>query len=229
MISRLKGILETKNPPFLLIDVNGVGYELIAPLSTIYQLPPINQTVTLLTHLHVREDAHILYGFYEEKERALFRALIKVSGVGPKLALTILSGIDVAQFIHCIEHRDSGPLVKLSGIGKKTAERLIVEMAGKLKSCLEEEFEIAATLLGSKPEQGVSGAVEAKNNTGKDAEQEAVAALVTLGFKPQEASRAVRQAIFSLQSEDDKENKENKEKVIISSQELIRRALKQTA
>lgn len=119
MIGRLRGTLEIKKPPYLLIEVNGVGYEVQAPMSTIYHLPEIGQPTTLFIHFHVREDAQILYGFSEEKERTLFRALIKVSGVGPKMALAILSGIDVLDFIKCVEQREPGPLVRLPGIGKK--------------------------------------------------------------------------------------------------------------
>lgn len=237
MIGRLKGTLETKNPPFLLIDVNGVGYEVQAPLSTIYQLPALNQSVTLLTHLHVREDAQILYGFYEEKERALFRALIKISGVGPKMALTILSGIDVAQFIHCVEHRDSAPLVKLSGVGKKTAERLIIEMAGKLKTSFEEEFELASKIFGTSDVDN-KAAKGLNLPSPQAAEQEAISALIALGYKPQEASRAVANVANAMNSEENSKGKgrnslKNTTKLaedseyIITSQELIRRALKQ--
>ena len=138
MIGRLRGILEVKKPPYLLIEVGGVGYELQAPMSTIYKLPEVGSPVTLFTHFQVREDAQVLYGFYEERERTLFKALIKVSGVGPKMALTILSGMDVLQFIKCVDNRETALLVRLPGVGQKTAERLIIEMAGKLNVAVSE-------------------------------------------------------------------------------------------
>jgi len=199
MISRLRGNLESKKPPFLLVDVNGVGYEVQVPMSTIYQLPECGNVITLLTHHHVREDAHILYGFYEERERALFRALIKISGVGPKLALTILSGMDTTAFLFCVEHRDIDTLVRLPGVGKKTAERLLVEMAGKLKAPYASDDGFSARLL-EKPR---------KEANFKFAYEEAIAALIALGYKPQEATRAV-----SVVEEDG-----------LVTQELIRRAL----
>lgn len=199
MISRLRGILESKTPPFLLMDVNGVGYELQAPMSTIYQLPDCGQTITLLTHHYVREDAEVLYGFFAEQERTLFRSLIKISGVGPKMALTILSGIEWEAFVLCIERKDVAPLVRLPGVGKKTAERLLIEMAGKLSSQFSEE--------------GFSTKILVKNTQSQTpahfAYEEAVSALIALGYKPQEASRAVS-----------KTHEEG-----LTSQELIRRAL----
>jgi len=198
MIGRLRGILEVKKPPHLLIEVGGLGYELQAPMSTIYQLPEIGAPVTLFTHFHVREDAQILFGFYEERERVLFRALIKISGVGPKMALTILSGIDVAQFIHCVDRRETAPLVRLPGVGKKTAERLIVEMAGKLSASVEEDESFSRKLLEKDFE-----------SSPKMAEEEAVSALIALGYKPQEASRSIAKVLFEG----------------ASCQELIRRAL----
>ena len=127
MIGRLTGILLVKQAPELLLDVNGVGYEVQAPMSTFYQLPELGVRVSLHTHLVVREDAQLLYGFAELPERQLFRTLIKVNGVGPRLALTILSGMDVGQFVACVQSADTATLVKLPGVGKKTAERLLVE------------------------------------------------------------------------------------------------------
>jgi Holliday junction DNA helicase RuvA len=180
MISRLRGTLESKKPPFLLLDVNGVGYALQAPMSTIYQLPECGQMITLLTHFQVREDAQMLYGFYDERERSLFRALIKISGVGPKVALTILSGMDPSSFILCIERRDVAPLVRLPGIGQKTAERLLIEMAGKLKNTdSTEAFSAKAWEKSINP------------LTPASVQEEAISALIALGFKPQEASRAI--------------------------------------
>ena len=132
MIGRLRGVLAEKQPPLLLLDIQGVGYEVSAPMSTFYQLPAAGETVTLLTHLVVREDAHLLFGFATENERAMFRSLIKVNGVGAKLALTLLSGISASDFARCIRDNDTATLVRLPGVGKKTAERLVVEMRDRL-------------------------------------------------------------------------------------------------
>ncbi|MBN1379302.1 MAG: Holliday junction branch migration protein RuvA [Gammaproteobacteria bacterium] len=176
MIGRLKGILSSKQPPNLLLDVNGVGYEIQAPMSTFYTLPEPGETVQLLIHTHVREDALQLYGFASTAERELFRTLIKVSGVGAKLALTILSGIDVSAFIRCVHSQDSTSLTRLPGVGKKTAERLIVEMKDKLIQSTD--VGAAATAIG-----------RTQANTPIE---EAVTALIALGYKPPEASRMVR-------------------------------------
>ena len=129
MIGFLRGRIISKQPPLLLVDVRGVGYELEAPMTTFYALPEVGNEVELLTHLVVRDDAHLLFGFASEAERGLFRALIKVNGVGARLALTILSGIEAAEFARCIQNNDAARLTALPGVGKKTAERLIVEMA----------------------------------------------------------------------------------------------------
>lgn len=204
MIGRLRGSLEAKNPPFLLVDVNGVGYELQAPLSTIYRLPPLSQPVVLFTHLHVREDAELLYGFMEEQERSLFRALIKVSGVGPKLALTILSGMDVKTFIQCVERREITALTSMPGVGKKTAERLIIEMSGKLKNSFEDDFDCNASLF------------QTTTLTAKGPEEEAVSALIALGYKPQEASKAIANITSATPA-------------AMSSQDIIRKALQNLA
>lgn len=180
MIGRLKGTLIGKQAPVLLVDVNGVGYELEAPMSTFYQLPPLNQTVVLHTHMVVREDAHLLYGFASEEERALFRALIRVNGVGAKLALTVLSGISVDDFVRCVHDNDAATLVRLPGVGKKTAERLIIEMRDRFK-----DWQTA-------PAPGVSAMVMPVSHSIGDPLREAIAALVALGYKPQEASRLVQ-------------------------------------
>ena len=132
MIGSLNGLIISKKPSEVLLEVNGIGYEVHVPLSTSFKLPSIDQTVQLLTHLIVREDQHTLYGFITEDERKLFRALIKISGVGPKLALTILSGINVEGFIRSVQMQDVDTLIHLPGIGKKTAERLLVEMKDKV-------------------------------------------------------------------------------------------------
>ncbi len=170
MIGFLRGVLAAKHPPVLLVDVGGVGYELEAPMSTFYELPDVGETVRLVTHLAVREDAHILYGFASEAERSLFRGLIRVSGVGPRIALAILSGISVEGFARCVRTEDSASLVKVPGIGKKTAERLIVEMRDRLS---------AGERLAGAPAEAVPGPASA--------EDEAYGALVALGYRPPEA------------------------------------------
>jgi Holliday junction DNA helicase RuvA len=177
MIGRLRGTLLAKHPPQLLLDVHGVGYEVEAPMSTFYQLPDTGAEVVLHTHLVVRDDAHLLFGFYTETERRLFRSLIRVNNVGPKLALTILSGVSVAEFSRCILENDAGTLTGLPGVGKKTAERLIVELRDKLDA--------DTVLPGTKLPAGI--AVPAA-----DPVSDAVSALVALGYKAQEASRMVR-------------------------------------
>ena len=178
MIGRIHGTLLEKQAPELLVDVGGVGYEIQAPMTTIYQLPAPGDSVVLHTHLIVREDAHLLYGFASREERALFRALIKVNGVGPKLALTILSGMDVDAFVHCVRDNDTNALVRLPGVGKKTAERLLVEMRDRLR------------------DWHVDGAVVAEGSAqfpvrAADHLLEAESALIALGYKPQEAARMV--------------------------------------
>ena len=132
MIGRLSGRLAAKAPPQVLLDVGGVGYELDVPMSTFFNLPALGEPVVLLTHLVVREDAHILYGFLAESERATFRELVKISGVGPRTALAILSGLSVAELAAAVSRQDAARLVKVPGIGKKTAERLLLELKGKL-------------------------------------------------------------------------------------------------
>ena len=176
MIGRLQGVLLHKQPPGLLLDVNGVGYEIEAPLSTFYDLPGVGEPVTLLTHLAIKADAHSLYGFLRETERKLFRTLIKISGVGAKLALTILSGAGAEDFARWIQDGDTAALVRLPGIGKKTAERLVIEMRDKID-------EIAVPTL---PDG------ESKPRAGKDPAGEASEALIALGYKPAEVARMVK-------------------------------------
>lgn len=168
-----------KQAPHLLIDVNGVGYELEAPLSTFFTLPETGQAVTLFTHLAVREDAHVLYAFATESERALFRILLKVSGIGAKMALAILSGMSADEFSRCVADEDVASLVRLPGIGRKTAQRLIVEMRDRLAKL--DDLTPAVT-----PVQGTQ--VVSRGSVTTDA----VAALVALGYKPQEAGRMVK-------------------------------------
>lgn len=178
MIGFLRGKLINKAPPQLLLDVHGVGYEVEAPMSTFYDLPALGDEVKLHTHLVVREDAHILFGFGSEMERSLFRALIKVNGVGPKMALTILSGQSVEEFYRCVDDNDVKALVRLPGVGQKTAERLIVEMRGRLPE-----------LTGGSTSSGRSQPVVMATNSPK---QEAISALCALGYKPQEAAKMVQ-------------------------------------
>ena len=199
MIGRLRGTLLEKQPPQLLLDVGGVGYEVSAPMTTFYELPETGNEVTLHTHLAVREDAHVLYGFLREQDRALFRNLIKVSGVGPKLALAILSGMSADEFAGCVHGGNSAALTKLPGVGKKTAERLVIEMKDRLKDWQ------GAALPGA-----VAGAAA---TPASDAVKDAISALVGLGYKPQEASKMVSR----LECEG------------LSSEEVIRLALKSMA
>lgn len=176
MIGRLKGTLAQKQPPALLVDVGGVGYELEAPLSTFYELPAVGEPVTLYTHLVVRDDAHLLFGFARDSERRLFRILLKVSGVGARMALAILSGMSAEDFARCIENDDVTALTRLPGIGRKTAERLIVEMRDRLD----------AQALPGVPGEPAAAA-------GDDPVADAASALVALGYRPAEAARMIRE------------------------------------
>lgn len=177
MISRLRGLLLEKAPPVLLIDVGGVGYDVFAPMTTIYQLPDVGSEVILHTHFVVREDVHQLYGFADMRDRELFRTLIKVNGVGPKMALGIMSGMEVNDLVRCVRSDNVAALTTIPGIGKKTAERLLIELRDKLA-----QWEVTG-----------SGTAFAKTNTTQqnDPVTEAESALVALGYKPQEASRMV--------------------------------------
>lgn len=179
MIGFLRGKLVHKSPPFLVLDVQGVGYEVEAPMTTFYDLPAINEEIKLHTHLVVREDAHILFGFSTEADRTLFRTLIKVNGVGPKLALTILSGQSAEEFHRCIHDNDTQALVRLPGVGKKTAERLVIEMRDRLPDLAN------STMTGA----GDTGAASPATGNPK---QEAVSALCSLGYKPLDASKMVQ-------------------------------------
>jgi Holliday junction DNA helicase RuvA len=175
MIARLAGTLIFKQPPLMVIDVGGVGYEVEAPLSVFYELPEVGEPLVILTHLSVKEDSQTLYGFASESERTLFRQLLKISGIGAKLALTILSGATGEELARYVAERDSASLTRLPGIGKKTAERIIIELRDKL-----DDFPV--TPVAAADGSAVpSGAVN-----------EAVQALNALGYKPQEANRMVR-------------------------------------
>jgi Holliday junction DNA helicase RuvA len=178
MIGFLRGKLAFKAPPVLMLDVNGVGYEVEAPMTTFYNLPAIGAEVMLYTHLVVREDAHILFGFSTEADRSMFRTLIKVNGVGPKLALTILSGQSAEEFHRCIHNNDTQALVRLPGVGKKTAERLIIEMRDRLPDLGDT---VGSSVISFDQPQRV-------NNP----KQEAISALCSLGYKPLDASKMVQ-------------------------------------
>ncbi|SOB75095.1 Holliday junction DNA helicase subunit RuvA [Marinobacter sp. LV10R510-11A] len=185
MIGRIRGILIEKSPGQALVECSGLGYEVDIPYTTFFHLPEAGQEVTLHTHFAVREDAQSLFGFASRLDRDLFRLLIKVNGVGPKMATGILSGLDAQQFIHCIEGRDINSLVKLPGVGKKTAERLLIEMTDRIKQ-LEGQFIPAST----RTEGSATDTSQSSANSHKPVD-EAEAALIALGYKPQEAARAI--------------------------------------
>ena len=181
MIGRLRGEIIAKHPPQVLVDVGGVGYEVEAPMSTFYDLPQVGESVTLMTHLVVREDAHVLYGFLREHDRALFRSLLKVTGVGAKMALGILSGMDAQRFAQCIEQEDLTALSRLPGIGKKTAQRLVMEMKDRVGD------------LGGGVSAVIGGAA-ATAVAADDPLNDSVSALVALGYRPADANRMARAA-----------------------------------
>ena len=197
MIGQIRGIILEKQPPQLVVEAYGVGYEIDAPMSTFYRLPAERQEVSLFTHLIIREDAHHLYGFYTREERHLFRTLLKVNGVGPRLALTILSSVAPDEFVRCVLNNDTASLISLPGVGKKTAERLVIEMRDKLSSWSPSLPENVGMNLTQSSRQHIL--------------QDAISALIALGYKPQEATRKVSKV-------DDG---------IASSEELIRHALRE--
>ncbi|MBL4584608.1 MAG: Holliday junction branch migration protein RuvA [Pseudomonadales bacterium] len=180
MIGQIRGVLLEKQAPLLLVDVQGVGYEIQAPMTTFYAIPDIGAEVTLHTHFVVREDAQLLFGFHSQSERQMFRSLIKVNGVGPKVGLAILSGIDAAAFAACIAHDDIKTLTKIPGIGKKTAERLLVEMRDRIK-----DWDIAD------PTASLLQPAATGMPSGRHQKQEAESALVSLGYSAKEADKAV--------------------------------------
>ncbi|AOS95662.1 Holliday junction ATP-dependent DNA helicase RuvA [Microbulbifer aggregans] len=197
MIGRLRGTLAAIQPPQLLVDVQGVGYEVLAPMTTVFELPPLGQEVQLYTHLSVSETAQQLFGFIRESDRQLFRTLIKVNGVGPKMALAILSGLDGKALSRCVAEDNVGALVKVPGVGKKTAERLIIELRDKLAPDLGDANDIPLMTAGAPKVDHVG---------------EAESALAALGYKPTEASKMVARA--------------SKEQPDADSATLIRLALK---
>ena len=199
MIGRIRGVLVDKKPPEIQIDVAGICYEVQVPMSTLYQLPELGKELTLHTHFVVREDAQLLYGFFEEKDKSMFRSLIKINGVGPKMALGILSSMEANEFVRAVRSNDINAMVKMPGIGKKTAERLLIEMRDRLKDWDAEE--------GNTKES-----VSASASITSDAET----ALISLGYKPQQATHAIAAVL-----------KTNPE--IQGSEELIRHSLKSMA
>jgi Holliday junction DNA helicase RuvA len=202
VIGRLRGTLAEKQPPHLILDVNGLGYELEVPMTTLYRLPSVGEPLTLHTHLVVREDAQLLYGFFGKRERDFFRELIRLNGVGPKLALALMSSLEVDELVRCVQSQDTSALTKVPGVGKKTAERLLVELKDRFKA-----WETVPAMFALVPNQ--PGGPDAPTPVAT-AENDAVSALISLGYKPQEASKAIS-AI--------------KEKGL-SSEDMIRRALK---
>ena len=205
MIGRISGILIEKKSPQLLIDVQGVGYELSVSLTTFFDLPENGDQVTLLTHLVVREDIQQLYGFSEVSERELFRMLIKISGVGPKMALTILSGMNTNDFFESVKTSNIDRLIKLPGVGKKTAERLAIEMKDRLPAILSTDI--------NKAELGEKAILRQKLG----AQEEAESVLIALGYKPQEATHMIASASNNLDIADDEKK---------ASEKVIRLALK---
>jgi Holliday junction DNA helicase RuvA len=175
MIGSIRGRLTAKQPPTLLIEVNGLGYEVLAPMTTIYRLPALREEVFLYTHHLVREDAQQLYGFHSDADRQLFRSLLRVNGVGAKLALTIMSGIEADDLVQCVQHGDAARLTRLPGIGAKTAQRLIVELRDRIPE---------------RPVEAMPGAAAARPAI-TDPVADAISGLIALGYKPQEASRYV--------------------------------------
>ncbi len=204
MIGRLRGIIVEKQAPDLLLEVGGVGYEVQLPLTSFYNLPAIGQEAIIYTHFVVREDAQLLYGFSSTAERSLFRQLIKANGIGPKMALTILSGLTANQFVRCVQHDDISTLVKLPGVGKKTAERLLVEMRDRLKDW---GLSVATPVT----DHLVLGDDEVTSFELKESpEQDAISALQSLGYSASQAQAAVKKVF----------------KQDLSSEQLIKAALK---
>ncbi|MEZ7831679.1 MAG: Holliday junction branch migration protein RuvA [Gammaproteobacteria bacterium] len=199
MIGRIRGVLVDKKPPEIQIDVAGICYEVQVPMSTLYQLPELGKEITLHTHFVVREDAQLLYGFFEEKDKSMFRSLIKINGVGPKMALGILSSMEANEFVRAVRSNDINAMVKMPGIGKKTAERLLIEMRDRLKDW-----------------DGEEGGTQVPVSAGASITSDAETALISLGYKPQQAAHAIAAVL-----------KTNPE--IQGSEELIRHSLKSMA
>ncbi|MCY7295146.1 Holliday junction branch migration protein RuvA [Alteromonas sp. a30] len=206
MLGRIRGTLAEKTPPFVLVDVMGVGYEIQLPMTSLYQLPDVGNEVIIFTHFVVREDAQLLFGFATKKERALFREVIKANGVGPKLALTILSGMSAQQFVQAVHDGDITSLVKLPGVGKKTAERLVVEMKDRLGNL---DISASVTLDGNVNVDEQTTSID----TTESAKSEAISALVALGYSQVQATKMVKDVFQDS----------------LSSEELIRASLRNIA
>ncbi|PKI17476.1 Holliday junction branch migration protein RuvA [Colwellia sp. 12G3] len=190
MIGRLRGTLVEKNSPEILIECAGVGYEVTMPMTSIYALPELDQQAIIYTHFVVREDAQLLYGFANKVERKLFRLLIKVNGVGPKLALAILSNMSADQFVSCVRHDDITAIVKIPGVGKKTAERLLIEMRDRLKDWQAQQIHLVSDD-GVMPEQ-FSADLSLDSTFISDNKGDAINALLSLGYKQVQADKAVK-------------------------------------
>lgn len=198
MIGRLRGILLEKQPPEILLEVNGVGYEVSMPMSCFYELPEVGEEAIVYTHFVVREDAQLLYGFNTTIERALFREVIKANGVGPKLGLAILSGMTATQFVDSVEREDVSTLVKIPGVGKKTAERLVIEMRDRLKNW--HAFDLFTPHADAAARRAASN--ETVVATSNDPKDEAISALIALGYKAAQAEKVVKQvAVDGMKSE----------------------------
>lgn len=197
MIGRLHGKIIEKQPPEMLLDVQGVGYELLLPMTSFYNLPQIGEDTTIFTHLVVREDAHLLFGFSQKQDRTLFRELIKTNGVGPKLALAILSAMSVSQFASAVENEELAKLTKIPGIGRKTAERLLVELKGKFKGLSQTDLFI------EQPHETIMTSSAEPSDEARDA-------LIALGYKPADAEKMIKKVNL----------------VGATSEQLIREALK---
>ncbi|MGX3066542.1 Holliday junction branch migration protein RuvA [Ursidibacter arcticus] len=198
MIGRLHGKILEKSPPEMVLDVQGVGYEILLPMTSFYNLGQVGEEATIFTHLVVREDAHLLFGFAQKQDRTLFRELIKTNGVGPKLALAILSAMSVSQFATAVEQEELAKLTKIPGIGRKTAERLLVELKGKFKGMEQSDF------FAEQPAYQIITSDKA------DPADEARDALIALGYKPQDAEKMIKKV----------------NKADATSEQLIREALK---
>ena len=191
MIGRLKGTLAEKQPPHLILDVNGVGYELEVPMTTLYRLPAVGQGVTLHTHLVVREDAHLLYGFFEKRERELFRELIRLNGVGPKLALALMSGLEVDELVRCVQAQDTSTLVKIPGVGKKTAEQILLSLGDKVGELVMAGEDVPGAAIRAPRQDG-----------GSAMQDEAKTVLVGLGWRIKEVETALARAVAAGWSDD---------------------------
>lgn len=200
MIGQIKGTLIKKQAPQIILSAQGIGYEIDVPMSTFYHLPDLGKEMTVLTHLIVREDAHLLYGFLTEAEKKLFRTLLKVNGVGPRMALNILSRAEPDEFVTAVLNHDSGKLESVPGIGKKTAERLIIEMRDRLNDWHEAHLDVSMV---SQPEKNTRGQIL----------QDAISALIALGYKSNEATRLIHKIDDGA----------------MASEELIRQSLKEMA